>query len=247
VRPHLLLDVETAPIENAALFIDASDIEAPDNYKNKEAIDGFINRELVKRLGKAAVDIDLARIVALGYMAHDEREPVVHTCRNEEEEARALQALWTTLRVPAFIEFDYKRNMPPPPIDGHLPRIVTFNGHRFDLPLLMRRSDYLNVEYPNIVIDRYRSPHLDLMLWLTFRGELKPKSLAWYARRFGVVNDEPEIDGKMIPALAAENTPEAWSKIVAHNRADILMLLDLCVRLKLLPKPEPAPVVDVEF
>ena len=227
MAPYLYLDAETAPIVDAAQYLTAESIDAPSNYKDPDKIASYIAREQRKRLDKCGTDIDLARIVALGWMFDGEIEPGVMTCRNEDEERAALIKLWDD-------------------ITGALAtaRLITFNGHAFDLPLIMRRSDYLDVPYRELNLDRYRSPHLDLLLHLTHRGAIKGKSLTFYARRFGLVNEAPEIDGSDIARLVEENTPAAWSQIVGHNRADLLLMADLCARLHLVGARPPAEPDD---
>jgi len=62
-------------------------------------------------------------------------------------------------------------------------KLVTYGGHFFDLPLLMRRAKYLGVAFPWVNVDKYRSPHTDLLDLMSDRDPQRRKSLGFYVRR----------------------------------------------------------------
>jgi DNA polymerase elongation subunit (family B) len=63
--------------------------------------------------------------------------------------------------------------------------IITFGGHNFDLPLVMRRAQYLGLRFPKLNLDRYKSPHIDLCELLSGRNPQRRRSLGFYAKRMG--------------------------------------------------------------
>ncbi len=194
---YLILDIATAGIPNAADFVTLDDIEAPENYKKPEAIAAYCQAERQKRIAKAALDVDLARIVAFGLHYTDSPNYVVRLAKDEAEEAKILADI-----------ADY----------GHRDVFVTFNGGRFDLPLLMRRALYLGVKFPEINLDRYRTPHIDVWDRLSHHGVLKVHSLTWYVKRFGWTDLVKPLSGAEEATAAAEGR---WDELAASVEHDL--------------------------
>ena len=111
-------------------------------------------------------------------------------------------------------------------------KLITFNGNGFDLPYLMRRSLYLGVAYPHLNINRYKTPHIDLMARLSFNGVLKAHSLAFYAKRFSLPIDPDVVTGAEISGLVRDGSDEAWQKIAEHCASDVRTTYLLASRLQ---------------
>lgn len=155
----VILDIATTAWTDAGQFLEEP--TAPANYKDPAKIADYISHAKVSALLTAGLDLDLCRVTALGF--HDEDGATVRLAKTEADEAGLLAAL-------ADIGDDI---------------LVTFNGFRFDLPVLMRRCLYLGLPVPTWSLDKYRSPHIDLWSRLSFNGSIQVKSLSWYVRRFG--------------------------------------------------------------
>jgi hypothetical protein len=216
---YLVLDLETLPIESAADFVSVADISAPSNYKDEAKIAAYCEAERVKRIADAALDMDLARVCAIG--THFDGVADEWLATDEDVEREHLTEL---ARMVAPSQHD--------PVC-----IVTFNGHRYDLPLLMRRARYLGVDFPRLNLDRYRSPHVDLYSELTMQGQLKAHGLRWYMRRHGwtdLLDADPLKDGGADVSQAA--TEGRWDDIAAHVRVDVLGTYRLAQWLGVIPK-----------
>lgn len=232
-----VVDIETAPIGNAANYLDpivpiaepdlslivpAKNLVDPakiaaDIAKRKEAAladyQTQCEQQVLKRLElleRCALDLDLCRVVALGWMGEDWTEPTVHIANEEATEAIMLRAFWAEL-------------------DNRV--TVGYNQIGFDLPILLRRSLYLDVPAPNLNLDKYRSNHIDLQQRLSLNGTKPYRKLDWYCKRFGLDVACDPTSGKDIGALVAE---EKWEDIAAHCRADVLKTRALAQRLGLL-------------
>jgi uncharacterized protein YprB with RNaseH-like and TPR domain len=203
----IILDLETAAIGDAAQYIEPA--EPPANYVKQEAIDSFIAKATAKAIDKCGLDPDLCRIVALGWMMSTESQPRVIVCVTETEERDTLEMFWR----------DY--------IAAGEPALVTFNGLKFDLPVLMRRSLYLRVPHPGVSLDRYRTPHIDLFNRLTFNGAITGHSLKFYLSRFGIANDDL-TSGKNIAALVKAGD---WNAVRDHCASDVLSTKQLAERI----------------
>jgi len=218
----ICLDLESAPDANARLWIDPpdlTDIQAPSNYVKPEAIAGYIEKEKAKRLAdyetnctsKAALDFNLARVVALGWWTETAAE--YYPLPGEEVEAEAIAMFWR--------KAEHRT-------------IVGFRIREFDLPMLIQRSRYLGIRYPHLDLGRYArgSSIVDLSDVLTFNDQrsaeqIMRRTLKAFARRFGIpVNDT--INGKDIPALVAAGD---WEAIVSHVQADVETTVELARRL----------------
>jgi uncharacterized protein YprB with RNaseH-like and TPR domain len=210
----LIVDIECIGIKNAADYIEPP--EAPSNYKNAEAIDKYVAEATAKAIDRCGLDPDLCRIVALGAGWATGGDSVT-ICRDEDEETAALKTLWKAVTD--------KQDVRP---------ILSFNGFGYDLPVLMRRSQYLGVPHPYISLDRYRSPHIDLMQRLTWNGAIKAHKLSFYASRFGwpIVDT---VDGSQVARLVREGD---WASVESHCRNDIAQTRFIAQRLKLIPVAE---------
>jgi predicted PolB exonuclease-like 3'-5' exonuclease len=203
---RIVFDVETAPLVDAGDYLEPA--EAPANYKDEDKIAAFVAEKNAENLQRAGLDVDLCRVVALGF--RDERGTVRAACaRDEGEERGLLHEFWDAVG------------------ERHL---VGFNCLGFDLPVLFRRSLYLGVARPGIGIDRFRHPNVtDLMRELDFNGAIKSRSLAFYCKRFGIVSDDT-LTGADIAQAVAEGR---WSEVQAHVTADVEKTAALGVRLGL--------------
>jgi hypothetical protein len=213
---HLVIDVETVAIDDVATYLEP--VSAPSNYKDELKIKAYIEEETKRQTDKAALDIDLARIVAIGYQLVGETASVadVVLCKDATQEMTALGVLWDTFwRV-------Y--------IPGHTVA-VTFNGLGYDLPLLLRRSLYLGVTAPRLQLDRYKHVDaIDLMQILNLDGRLKSHSLRFYAQRFGITVDDELTGADIGTAVSAGD----WAAVEEHCAADVQTTYLLAKRMGVL-------------
>lgn len=207
---YIILDVETIPHPDAHQWCEP--VKAARNLKDPEKIAADIAEKTAKQADEFGLDPDTNRIVALGFHVVNRREPEVYLMRDEFEERQHL------------IQF---RDLYSSFADV---RLVTFNGFRFDLPVLMRRAMYLDVSFPILNIDRYRSEHIDLWQRLSYNGAISAHSLKFYAKRFGFTTLD-KVDGSQIAQLVKE---ERWQEIHDHCLSDIGLTHALANRLGLL-------------
>jgi Predicted 3'-5' exonuclease related to the exonuclease domain of PolB len=171
---YLIVDVASAPMDNADTFLDGEPIEPAGNLKDPEKIAADVAKKRAARLEKAGLDFDLAVLTGVAVLGPADDQPVVRLIVDESDERDALQALGRLIAGTRDDAGDYA------------PTLVTFNGFKFDLPLLMRRAAYLGLrEFPRINLDRYRSPHIDLWNTLSYSGAVSAHGLGFYCRRLG--------------------------------------------------------------
>lgn len=212
----LVLDIETGPLPDAALYFEP--VEAPANYKSEAAITKYLDDARAKQLKKAALNVDLAQVLAIGYSS-DGAAPTVLT-QQEVGEAAILSAFWQLVQSGT--------------------RFIGFNILRFDLPMLLRRSLYLRVPTPLVEVHR-RNPRIcDLMQVLSWDGLLDTHSLAFYLSRFGIAQEDP-VKGSDIPALAEAGD---WTAIAAHCYSDVKLTTQLAQRMGLLAGALPVAVTE---
>jgi RNase_H superfamily len=214
---YLVLDVATAPIEGAAGYLEGS-IKAPANYKDLDKIAAYVAEKQAERLALAAVDVDLARITAVGLCALDVVS--VYDARSEEEERALLTTLVEKMDV------------------GQV--LVTYGGFNFDLPLLMRRARYLGVDFPTINLDKYRSPHLDVCEWLSDRNPQRRRPLTFYTKRLGWSDLTKPLSGADEARVFETGQ---WQELVDSVYHDVTALHRLAGWLGLIGTPIDEPVV----
>lgn len=215
---YAVIDIETTAIDTAADYIEPA--SAPANYKDEAKIAAYVKDATAEKVQKAGLDPDLNRIVCIGWRFHDSTHVGAVSCRSEEAEANALGYFWGQVRNCG---------------------LITFNGRRFDLPVLIRRSMYLGVKHAPVNMDRYRSPHIDLFEKLTFGGAITAHSLKFYAKRLGLELKD-EITGKDIAALVKAGTEAAdeaardacWHAIEMHCKSDVNLTFQLAERMGVL-------------
>lgn len=205
----LILDTATAPIDGAAEFLDVP--TAPSNWKDPAKIRAYVEEKTAERLAGTSLDLDLCRLTALGTLDAG-GVPEITLCRTELDEAKALADLAVRLTDPHGAETTHRT-------------LVTFNGLAFDLPLLQRRARYLDVPFPRLSTDRYRSPHVDLLALLSDRDPSRRRSLTFYCRRLGWLDliDKPLSGADEAQVLETG----AWDQLAASVRRDVMAVYRL--------------------
>jgi len=201
---QIVIDIETVGAPDCAGFL--PDVDAPSNYKDPVKIAAFIEQERLKQIAMAGLDADLNEIVAVGWLYAEDTDPVSVATRETDDEADLIRWLLDAIGNRC---------------------VVGFNTLNFDLPVVMRRAQYLGIRCPDFNLDKYRTPHLDVLDRLTFRGRLKMRSLSFYCQRFGVPHDDT-VKGKDITALVAAKD---WEAVASHCRSDVMATTLLARRL----------------
>ncbi len=192
---RVVFDIETCPLPDAAEFLEP--VDAPANYKDPLKIAAFIAEKQAEQVERAGLDLDLCQIVAVGMWQETSSGPVSLT-REDCDEEGLIRDLWRFC------------------LDRHL---VGFNCLAFDLPVLIRRSQYLGIPVPNLQIDKYKHPQVtDLAQVLSFNGAVRMRSLAFYAKRFGI----PCADTMKGSDIAQAVADGRWQAIREHVEADVV-------------------------
>jgi uncharacterized protein YprB with RNaseH-like and TPR domain len=178
-------------------------------------IEASIKERTAARDAELGLDPDCNMIAAVGYFVVGNKEPFCDVTFGEEKiEGDALEHLW----------WEFNKN-------PHDTRFVSFYGRSFDLPVLMRRSMYLGIKHPELNLDRWKSPHIDVWDKLTYGGALrKARSLAFYGKRMGFSTLD-KVDGKDVAKLAKSGD---WEAIKQHCLSDVGLTHALANRLGLL-------------
>lgn len=193
---YLILDLATSALPDAERYLEGT-VKAPKNYVDPVKIADYVKDAQAERLAAAALDIDLARITALGF-AIGESVTDVRVCRDEADEMLLIQDVAALL--------------------SPMPTIITFGGHNFDLPLVMRRARYLGVKFPVLNLDRWKSSHVDLCDLLSDRNPSRRRSLQFYAKRMGWTDLT-----KILSGAEEAQVPQTgrWDDLEASIRHDV--------------------------
>lgn len=213
----IVADTETAGDEKAIACMDP--IVGDKRLKDPEKVKADLEAKVIERELEASLHPDTCRLVALSYYVVGQNgDPFCSVMKDEFEERehlKAFAALYNTLN---------KRNEV---------RLVTFYGMNFDLPVLMSRAMYLDVDFPDLNIDRYsRESHAHYDVWwrLSRKGAVKAKGLKFYLKRFGI-DTHDGIEGSQIGQLVKD---ERWDDIASHCVADVGGTHALAARLGML-------------
>lgn len=228
----LVFDCETYRIDNAKDFVDPVLPEpvkadgrltdpakiAADLAKKEAAEAERVKVENQKRLDACALDFYTARIVALGWAWEGDEVATVRIAATEAAEVALLREFW------AMVVDQSTRHVMP---------LVGFNSRAFDCPLIMTRSLLLGVPYPKLNLDRYRSPHPDVMLELCHQDVRKAHQLGWYAKRLGLPCDDAFSGSEIAQLVESEN----WDAVRSHCGWDVLTTKALAERIGLIRAP----------
>jgi hypothetical protein len=220
----ITLDIESVGIPDCETYLEPC--KAPDNYKDPQKIEAYIREAREKQVEKAALDVDLGRVIALGINRPGYPTEVWTTERRTE--ADLLEQFWDIWRTHS----------------GKGGRMVTYAGLHFDLPFLLRRSLYLCVPAPYLQLDKYRHPDvIDVQAILSMDGKLTWRSLSFFLNRFGYDGLEPDITGAEIAKAYAEGD---WPAIERHCCLDVDGTKWLAERIGAIPKLQPLGVPALE-
>lgn len=201
----LFLDIETIPNEKFIKFL--PEPEPPKNYKDLFKIAEWIETKKQEFINKMALDIDFAKIVAIG-LAVNFDNPGVNIARDEENEKKILEWFWQLVA------------------ESHI--LVGFNNRSFDLPVILRRSFLLDVQPTRILnLSRYSNGEiLDLMKLLYHEGYASgpmARGLKVICQMFGIPNPLPDKDGSMVKDMSDE-------ELVMYCANDVKMTQELARR-----------------
>lgn len=218
---RVIFDCETVSLPDCAQYLDLP--KAPSNWKDPAKIKAYCEEKQHEQLEIAGLDPDLCEVVAIGWLEEDETIPTVFS-RELYSEAEMLTQFWSAL--------DDRTT-------------VGFNSLGFDLPVLLRRSLYLGSQAPMFVLDKYRTPHLDLQQKLSYNGLLKYRGLAWYCRRFNLCQDLTDTaKGSDIAQLVKD---ESWADVILHCQCDVLRTAALARRLGLISQLVQPELTEASF
>ena len=218
----IVVDLETAPHPCAGDYLEPLNLDAitaAKNLKDPEKVKADLEQrkaaavaEHAGKLGRAALDWNLSRIVALAWSTGE--AIVVRPCNTEEEEREALVTFWQEAK-------------------GR--ELLGFAARTFDAPTLIQRSRLLGVEHRPINLARFgKGSIIDLREILTFddaRYEaIMPRSLKMFCRRFGIPVDD-SVSGADIPALVAAGE---WDQVISHVTSDVRLTMALARRIGVL-------------
>jgi hypothetical protein len=131
-----VLDLETAGRTDAANFL--PEITAPANYKDPAKIEAYLSEKRATQLEAAALSAETARVLCVGILRNGGESRFVH----DDDESALLRKTWLELETREADEI-----------------FVTFNGSRFDWPMLARRCYSLGVPVPSWFPVDGRWPH----------------------------------------------------------------------------------------
>jgi hypothetical protein len=210
---YCFLDIETSCHPDAERMLPEFKHNA--GTKDEALRAAQIAEKRAKALADAALDPDLCRIVAIGAWWDEDDQPRLELCEDEEQERDSLYTFWHIYRQ--------RRHEHPHTV------IVGSNCLGFDLPIMVRRSLYLQVEVPLLDRGKYRHRDvIDLQSLLCDDDRLAWRSLDYYCRRFALDVPQDLIDGAQIPALVAAGE---WDKVREHLRCDLVKTRALALRV----------------
>lgn len=197
MRRLRVLDLET--ISNPKALDWLGPVKPAANLVDPVKIAKSIEERTAERNEKLALDWDCCRIVALGWVDAGSNEPVCLLCKDEGEEWAALSLFWETYRQ-------------------HETALVTFNGLKFDIPVLLTRSVDLGIKHPPLNLNRFKTPHIDVWQFLTRDGARQfPHGLSFYAKKYGFTTLD-KVNGSDVASLVAAGE---WEAVREHCLSDV--------------------------
>lgn len=153
----LVYDIETVALSEARLALVEPEHEAPGNFKDPDKIAAAIAEKAKAWREKAALSPLTGRVAMIGTL--DGAEPAIQYLAFADADDSELD------RQEAMMIAQWWRTAERAILDGKL--IVSWNGHGFDIPFLVKRSWALRVQFPAVIDIRNKygmqAPWIDLM------------------------------------------------------------------------------------
>jgi hypothetical protein len=208
----IYLDIETAPNPAMRQYVTTNASEAPKHWKDQAIIAKWVTDEQARRVGRMALDVDHARIVALSFAAED-GDPTTMVAKGEQLEADLLRTFWGMGRFAGVQRIRY----------------CGYNILNFDLPLIIRRSWVLGVQARQVDMRRYSSEGvIDLMQLLYHWGNgpgPRSRSLKAVCEMYGIPNPLPDLDGSKVADMDDDT-------LAAYCRNDVEMTRALAQKMR---------------
>ncbi len=169
-----------------------------------------------------ALDLDLCRISAIGLCDVTGWQPGeidINVAKTESEERWLLNELRQHFAL-------------------HQAETITYNGIGFDLQVIERRCLYLGLQPMGWNLDRYRSPHVDLLAKLSDHGKRPYRPLGFYVKRLQWADLSKPLTGAEEAQAPAQGR---WDELEASIRHDVEATRRLAVWMGVLqPSQVPA-------
>lgn len=194
----LFFDIETVGDDNAGDYVE---VKVPSNYKDPAKIEAYVAEAKAEAISRAALDPDLGHIVAIAYKFGSEPTQCLTGFEND-----ILDNFWKLYR-------------------SAYGRVCGYNIVGFDLPFMLRRSMVNEIE-PGmpVMFKKYSTfPILDLM-GVLYNWD-KAKGLKWVAKRWGLNNPLPELNGSMVSEMDMET-------LVAYAKNDVDLTYQLYKKMR---------------
>jgi hypothetical protein len=184
-KDFLFFDLETTA--NPEMVACLPEPKAPATYRDLDKIRTYVEEARAKQVKEAALDSDCGQITTLSLRLGLKGKPETYLVGDPQTptEADLLRLFWACLKQ----------------TNG---RSCGYNILGFDLPYVLRRSMDLSV--PATIqpfMAKFREePSCDLYGILYNWGP--GKGLKWVAKRYGIPNPLPDIDGSMVDQMTRE-------------------------------------------
>ena len=200
----LVIDIETAP--NTGMEVYLPEPEAPANYKDPEKITAYIAAKKQTQVESMALDVDLCRVIALGY-GDLEDHPCVEVANGDDASERSLLvSFWALVEDPRTA-------------------IMGYNILGFDLPIIARRSMMLGITPTRLFDTRKYGNHdvIDLMTLLYPTGSAR--GLKTICKMLGITNPLDGTDGSQVAHMDLK-------ELAAYCANDVSLTQALATRMK---------------
>lgn len=216
---RLILDLATVPLDGAEQWL--TDVSARSDLVDPAKIAADIAKKKAAQRDSMALDLDLCRVSGIGLcdVTGWEHGPItVNLFESETQEKTYLAGLHRMLK-----EAD----------------TITFNGISFDLAVLERRMLYCGLPPLGWNLDKFRSPHVDLLAKLSDYGKRPYRSLDFYRKRLGWSDLVKPLTGAQEAEVCSTGQ---WEALEASLRCDVETTKRLAVWMGVL-KPSQVAVL----
>ncbi len=192
---YLICDISTAPLPDVASYIDTP--RPRKGTKDADKQQAQIGAKISAEIDGAGLDPDLCQITGIGSNM-DGASMIVKCATGGVTERDLLAEVLQDIRPNTVL--------------------IGFNALKFDWPVLIRRCQYLGLPVPQINLDRYRTPHIDLFDRLSHHGAISAHSLGFYARRLGWTDLVKPLSGADESSVLET---QDWAGLEASLRHDV--------------------------
>lgn len=231
-KTHIIVDIETGPIEELAASLFDPESVKYGNAKNPELREKIAEDAKKAFIQKAALHPNTGKVVSIGYLGENDMRPVIYTAKTPRREKTIIKEFFERLFIHS---------------NENAIRLCYGYNFDFDWTFLLTRARILNIKLVRgiefqMFRQRVRDVYYEMTCGQKYYGDLFPAgtgTLEAMAKGMGVTSKyrKNQCSGNDYARFALSDDLDLRTKARNHLRADLFECRDIARRIGMLSNP----------